>query len=222
MTAPRAPHLDHLLAGCTAVIVGSAPFSTRPTGWDNSFRVLTVNASQMAARDWLTERPDITLMQFNQIEGTNPSAHEVRRVLKGQSTGLLCMLHWRHDIARLDRGLAAIGYGYDTLRLISRYERIQLMREATGRLNLELDIDTKWSNGIVAAALALQSGASRAILTGINPHSTGHAYSGLGLTRLHAQADLQALRMFIDRGNAIYTADPSVAASTGLPLWGQA
>lgn len=219
MAAPTAPDLSGLLQHRNVVIVGSAPFSTRPAGWDAGFRVVTINASQMAARGWLSEVPDVTLMQFNQIEGTNANAVEVRRVLNGQRTGLLYMLHWRHDMARLQKGLAAFDYGCDDLRLIGRYERIALMRAATGRLNLELEADSKWSNGIVAAALAIHSGAKNVILTGINPKSSGHAYNGLGLTRLHADSDLEALGLFAARGYPVWTADPGVAESTGLPLW---
>lgn len=219
MLAPTAPRPEGVLQGRNVVIVGSAPFSTRPAGWDETYRVVSINASQMAARGWLNQQPDVTLMQFNQIEGTNANATEVRRVLNGQRTGILYVLHWRHDMARLRRGLAAFDYDCDDLRLIGRYERIALMRAVTGRLNLELEADSKWSNGIVAAALAIHCGARNVILTGINPKSTGHGYNSLGLTRLHADSDLEALHLFIARGYPVWTADPGVAESTGLPLW---
>ncbi|WP_347266804.1 hypothetical protein [Paracoccus sp. (in: a-proteobacteria)] len=219
LLAPTAPRLEGELRGRDVVIVGSAPVSTRPAGWDGNFRVISINASQMAARAWLSETPDVTLMQFNQIEGTNANAREVRRVLAGQRTGILYVIHWRHGLARLQAGLAGFGYGCDSLRLMGRYERIALMRAATGRLNLELEADSKWSNGIVAAALAIHSGARNVILTGINPKSSGHGYNALDLKRLHADSDLEALRLFLARGYPLHTADPGVAAATGLPLW---
>ncbi|MFG6083594.1 hypothetical protein ACEUZ9_005312 [Paracoccus litorisediminis] len=216
---PQVPQFSDILQGRTAVVVGSAPSSTRPIGWDTSFRVIAINASQSAASGWLLERPDITLMQFNQIEGQNPQAIEVRRVLQGKSTGRLVIMHWRHDLPRLERGIAAFGYGYDQLSLMSRYERIALMRECTGKLNLELDAASKWSNGITGAALALKSGAERVILTGINPLSAGHAYNNLGLARLHASADLEALHLFRAKRYPVFTADPHVAEATGIALW---
>ncbi|WP_211596252.1 hypothetical protein [Paracoccus aestuariivivens] len=219
LTAPRIPDLGPVLQGRTAVVVGSAPFSTRPAEWDAGFRVITINASQIAARNWLIETPDVTLMQFNQIEGQNPNALEVRRVLRGQSTGLLYMLHWRHDLDRLKHGLISFDYRYDQLRLMSRYERVALMHKATGKLNLELEADTKWSNGIVAAALSLVSGAEKVILTGINPLSSGHGYNAIGLARLHTGPDLEAMQLFAARGYPVFTADHPVAEATGLPLW---
>jgi hypothetical protein len=213
------PPVIGLLEGKTVVVVGSAPFSTPPQGWDDTFRVMTINASQIAARAWLSQRPDVTLMQFNQIEGQNTTASEVRRVLRDQHTGFLYVLNWRHDMARLERGLAAFGYHYSDLRVMGRYERIALMRAVTGVLNLELETEMKWSNGIVGAALALHSGAARVILTGIDPGSTGHGYNQLGLTRRHAQLDSQALDLFMRGGRPVFTADPQVADTTPLPLW---
>ena len=217
--SPEVPSLAGLLQGQTVVVLGSAPLSTRPAGMDESFKVVTINASQAAARSWLTVGPDVTLMQFNQIEGKNPGAEEVRRVLSGQGTKLLYMLHWRHDRPRLERGLAAFDYGYQQLLMMSRYERIALMHEVAGTLNLELDAGTKWSNGVIATALAIQGNAARVILTGIDPMSQGHAYNGLRLSRLHADMDAEALKLFIRKGYPIFTADPWVSKRLDLPLW---
>lgn len=215
----QAPKLEPTLGGKTVVVVGSAPFSTRPAGWDDHFRVITINASQAAAARWLTEKPDVTLMQFNQIEGQNTSAVEVRRVLTGHGTGVLIVLHWRHDLQRLVDGLSGFSYSHDELQIMDRYERIALMRQVTGKLNLELEAETKWSNGIVGAALAVHSGAARVILTGIDPLSTGHGYNDLGLTRLHATADMEAIDLFLRLGYPVHTADPGVAERTHIPLW---
>ena len=219
LAAPRVPNLERLLLGKTVVVAGSAPFSTKPLGWDDSFRVLTINASQIAAQGWLPHPPDVTLMQFNQIEGLNPAAVEVRRVLQHQKTGLLCLLNWRHERERLLRGLEAFDYRYNELTLISRHERIALMHRMTGRLNLELEGEAKWSNGIVGAALALASGAANVVLTGIDPLSKGHKYNSLNLSRMHQETDLEALQIFRDQRLPVFTADPNVAQSVGLPLW---
>ncbi|SEH99846.1 hypothetical protein SAMN05216228_1015118 [Rhizobium tibeticum] len=219
LAAPRVPDLRRLLHGRNVVVVGSAPFSTKVCGWDDSFRVLTINASQVAAEGWLTRPPDVTLMQFNQIEGPNAAAVEVRRVLQHAKTGLLCVLNWRHELDRLLRGLDAFDYRYDDLMLISRHERIALMHRMTGRLNLELEGEGKWSNGIVGAALAINSGAANVILTGIDPLSKGHKYNSLNLSRMHRETDLLALQIFAEQRLPVFTADPHVAQSTNLALW---
>ncbi|MBW9114809.1 membrane-anchored protein [Rhizobium cauense] len=219
LAAPQVPNLEELFKGKNVVVVGSAPVSTEPPGWNDRFRVLTINASQVAATAWLKQAPDATLMQFNQIEGTNPAALEVRKVLKHQKTGMLCILNWRHDLPRLQRGIEAFQYSYDELKLISRHERIALMHRMTGRLNLEMEGEAKWSNGIVGVALAINSGAANVILTGIDPLSNGHKYNSLDLSRMHKETDLEALKAFREREMPIFTADPHVAQSTNLPLW---
>ncbi|MDI7862213.1 membrane-anchored protein [Rhizobiaceae bacterium n13] len=216
---PQAPVLREKLAGRTVVIVGSAPVSTKPEGLDDSFRVLTINASQVVAQGWGIEQPDVTLMQFNQIEGTNTNAVEVRRVLSHQRTGLLYMLLWRHGLDRLKAGLEAFDYRYEDLRLIDRYERVELIRQVTGVLNFELEAESKWSNGIIGTVLAIHSGAKNVILTGINPNSSGHIYNNENLNRLHASKDLEMLLRLRDMQCPIFTADEIVARDTGLPLW---
>lgn len=216
---PVAPALNEQLSGRTVVVVGSAPYSTKPEGFDSSFRVMSVNASQIVTRDWGIECPDVTLMQFNQIEGENTNAVEVRRVLQRQRTGLLYVLLWRHGRARLEMGLSRFEYQYEQLRIMDRYERVELMRQVSGELNFELDAETKWSNGVVGAVLALQSGARSVILTGINPNSSGHIYNNEDLTRKHTTMDLQMLMRLREMKYSIYTADEPVAEATGLPLW---
>lgn len=217
---PTAPDLSEQLSDRTVVVVGSAPCSTKPEGFDSSYRVMTVNASQVVTRDWGIDRPDVTLMQFNQIEGDNTNAVEVRRVLRRQRTGLLYLLLWRHSRERLERGLKAFDYQYEQLRLMDRYERVELMKRVTGELNFELDAESKWSNGIVGAVLALNSGARNVILTGINPKSSGHIYNNEALHRKHATKDLEMLARLREMNCPIYTADETVAEATGLPRWG--
>ena len=216
---PSAPDLGKLFFDRTVVVVGSAPISNKPEGFDASFRVMSINASQVVTRGWGVACPDVTLMQFNQIEGENTNAVEVRRVLQGQRTGLLYVLLWRHGRERLERGLSAFEYGYDELRLMDRYERVELMRCVTGDLNFELDAESKWSNGIIGAVLALHSGARHVILTGINPCSSGHVYNNEDLHRKHATKDQDMLRRLRELQFPVYTADEPVAAATGLPLW---
>ncbi|EPE97101.1 membrane-anchored protein [Rhizobium grahamii CCGE 502] len=93
------------------------------------------------------------------------------------------------------------------------------MHRMTGKLNLELEGEAKWSNGIVGAALALASGAANVVLTAIDPLSKGHKYNSLDLSRMHQETDLQALRIFRERRLPVFTADPNVAQSIDLPLW---
>lgn len=202
------------------VVVGSAPVSHKPARFDDSFRVITVNGSQAVTKSWGVDAPDVTLMQFNQIEGTNANAVEVRRVLNGERTGHLYVLLWRkNDRPRLEQGLKAFNYRYDHLTIVDKYERMALLDKVAGLKSLELDADSKCSNGINSVLFALHNGASAVIITGINPNSGGHAYNKENLSRLHVQMDAKILHSLMQQGYPIYTADPAVSASFGLPLW---
>lgn len=202
------------------VVVGSAPVSHKPEGMDERFSVITINGSQSVAARWGVEVPDITFMMFNQIEGTTPNALEVRRVLSGQRTKQLFVFLWRKsERARLERGLRAFDYAYDQLYIIDRYERMALLDKAAGLRSLELCADTKVSNGINAVLFALYHRAPAVIITGIDPGSKGHAYNEKGLQRLHARMDQALLERLRARGAPIFTADPAVSESSGIPVW---
>jgi hypothetical protein len=201
------------------VVVGSAPISNKPAGFDTSFRVITVNGAQMVTSKWGVEAPDITFMMFNQVRGTNTNAVEVRRVLNGQRTRHLFVLLWREGLPSLQEGLRAFDYRYDSLRIVGRYQRMALLDRICGFSSVELDAESKCSNGINAALFAFYNGAPAVILTGISPHTTGHAYNRENLPRFHKDMDQKVLHALRDRGYPIYTADPDVAEATGIPLW---
>ncbi|HUH50371.1 MAG TPA: membrane-anchored protein [Mycoplana sp.] len=201
------------------VVVGSAPVSNKPAGFDESFRVITINGSQMVTAKWGIEKPDVTFMMFNQVRGDNTNALEVRRVLKGQSTGVLYVLLWRDGLPSLQEGLQAFDYQHDDLRLIDRYQRMALLDCMCGLKSDELDREDKCSNGIYAALFALYNGAPAVILTGISPQASGHVYNQENLPRFHKDMDQKALQALIDRRYPLFTADPDVAESSGIPLW---
>ncbi len=200
-------------------VVGSAPISTRPQGFGSDMMVFTINGSQSVAAGWGVDIPDVTFMQFNQIEGKGPNAQAVRRVLNGRRTRRLCVMRWKKDRARLERGLSAFDYRADDLVIVGRENRVALYHRVMGRPNFERDNHQKYSNGITAVLYAFASGAPAVIITGIDPTSTGHVYNDLNLKRLHASTDLEVLQTLYRRGLPLYTADAHVAQKTGLPIW---
>ena len=202
------------------VVVGSAPVSHKPTGWGPDFSVITINGSQSVIKSWGTAAPDITFLQFNQIEGTNTNAVEVRRVLSGQRTGALYVFLWRKDDRpRLEKGLRAFDYKYNSLQIVDRYERMALLDRVAGVQSLELDTESKCSNGMNAVLFAFHNGAPAVIISGINPNSAGHAYNQAGLVRAHVQMDKGIVAKLLSENRPLYTADPAVSEEMGIPLW---
>lgn len=218
LTRPKPPVLTEPFRG-PVLVVGSAPVSHKPVDFDESFRVITINGSQMVTKAWGIEAPDVALVQFNQIEGTNTNAVEVRRVLNGERAKMLYVLLWRKDRQRLEDGLKAFNYRYDTLEIVDRYKRMALLDRVGGVKCSELGADDKCSNGINAVLFALYNGATAVIITGINPDSGGHVYNQENLTRLHVRKDKEVLLRLIERGYPVFTTDPAVSQSVGLPLW---
>lgn len=218
LTRPSPPDAPFSFDG-PVVVVGSAPSSNKPEGFDGTFRVISVNGSQSVTERWGLEAPDITFMQFNQIRGTNTNAVEVRRVLRGKRTGMLYVFLWREGRAALEVGLNEFNYRYDGLQLVDRYQRMALLGHVCGFKSFELDAEGKCSNGINAALFALYHGAPAVILTGINPHANGHVYNNENLPRFHQGMDRKVIDTLLERDYPIYTADPAVSAATGLPQW---
>ena len=218
VTRPKPPVLADRFHG-PVLVVGSAPVSNKPADFDETFRVITINGSQVVTKVWGIEAPDVTLVQFNQIEGTNTNAVEVRRVLSNERTKMLYILLWREEFKRLEDGLKAFNYGYDRLEIVDRYKRMALLDRVGGVKCSELGADDKCSNGINAVLFALYNGATEVIITGINPDSGGHVYNAENLTRLHVRKDREVLERLIERGYPVFTTDPSVADAVGLPLW---
>ncbi|EHK56460.1 hypothetical protein [Allomesorhizobium alhagi] len=202
------------------MILGSAPSSAKPAGFDPaSYHVVTVNASQAKLDEWGVDKPAATFIHFYNVEGDSENARAVRRVLAGRRTGELYVIRWTLGLEALQSGLAAFDYRYDRLHQISRYHRMALHLAIMRRLNEEKDNSVKFSNGLTAVFYALASGAPSVILSGIDPRSAGHFYNGAGARRLHAETDLALIEELRRRGAPIFTADPDVARTTGLDLW---
>lgn len=201
------------------LVIGSAPVSTRPADFGSNYAVFTINGSQSVAAKWGVDLPDVTFLQFNQVEGKGANAVAVRSVLAGRRTKRLCVMRWKHDRERLQRGLDAFDYGADEIVIAGRYARMALFHRVMGRTNFERDNAQKYSNGIAAVLYAIASGAPAVIISGIDPTSVGHVYNDLGLKRLHASTDMALLDELRLRGLPLYTADPHVAERTSLPLW---
>lgn len=201
------------------LIVGSAPIAHKPTGFDDRFMVITINGSQVVTKNWGIAVPDITFVQSRQFDGMNKNACEVRRVLNGERTRLLYALLWREGPDKLNERLQSFNYKCDRIQIVNRYQRLALTRNLAGSHANELDAEAKFSNGIIAVLFAIQNKAPAIIISGINPDSSGHVYNDANLGRLHVKMDRDILVDLQQKGYPLFTADPEVAESIGLPLW---
>ncbi len=215
---PTAPRYDGGFKR-PVVVVGSAPISSVPLGFNPDYHVITINGSQVVSREWGREKPDVTFMTRNQLQGQNTNAMSVRGAVRGGSTGLLVMVHWASPLEELTSALRKLEYGYDDLKILTRMERMALHHTVLGKLNLELTSNDRFSNGITGVLFALASGAPAVIISGISPLSSGHVYNDANLQRSHGDTDAKTLRRLVERGYPVYTADAEVGHRIGIPLW---
>lgn len=215
---PKPPKLLKPFSG-PVVVVGSAPNSNKPIGMNEHYQIITINGSQAAIKQWGIPKPDFTFLQHRPLHGDDVYSKEVRRVLTGERTGTLYVLLWRDGIQKLNENLRRFDYGYDDVQIVNRYERIALVRKVAARQILEKNESEKLSNGVIAVLFALHHQASAVIISGINPHSTGHAYNQNNATRKHTQTDGDILVELSKKGHPLFTADPHVSETLGIPLW---
>ncbi len=201
------------------LIIGSAPVSHLPVGFDERFQVICINGSQAATQAWGIASPDVTFLQFNQVRGKGERAVAVRKALNGKQCGTLYVLRWPDSEHSLREGLAAFNCGFSDLRRIGQYHRTRLAESVLGRIISEGDNEAKFSNGITAVLYAFHNNAPAVVITGIDPFSSGHVYNTLNKERLHTNMDVQILRELSQRGLPLFTSDPRVSESVGLPLW---
>lgn len=200
------------------VVVGSAPTASMPVGFNASYRVISINGSQVVSHAWGRSKPDVTILTGKQIRGENTNAVSVRNVLNGKATGLLLMF-WNGTADEATAGLRRLDYRYDDFRILTKRERMAMHYTSLGTLNRELSRDERFSNGITGVLYALANKAPAVIISGINPASSGHIYNEANLKRQHADTDSLVLQSLIKRGAPIYTADPEVAQTLSIPLW---
>lgn len=216
----RAPALRRMDLSGPLLVVGSAPGSHLPQGFDRTtWHVATINGSQGIARQWGIENPDVTAMMFAHLTGNSRNSPAVRSLLKGYRTGHLMVMGLDHIKEGTAERLREMDYGCDSFEIVTRLQRSKFLREFLQTRYYDLVKSEKTSNGVFMIAYGIACGASPLVISGIAPNTTGHAYNDLGLPRKHQESDAQALKRFLARGYAIYTADPAVSEAFDLPLW---
>lgn len=200
------------------VVLGSAPRSSLPDGFDSTWSLWSVNASQCVAEKWGIGKPHITIMNGH-IMGTRPHNIDAKRALRGKSTGFLVLVF--DDMARLEptrSQLAEIEYSFDELLILTPARRAKIAHRMAGA-HIALGGIRQCSTGVFAAALALNQKNRPVVLSGLSLTANGHAYNDMGLRRKQTSEDHFALKRLSGRHKALATCDRVFAAESGLPVW---
>ncbi len=196
------------------LVLGSAPGSLLPTGFDKTWSLLTINASQVALKDELVT-PDFTLFGTSTLRN-KPTNREAKEVLRGRKTKTLILFDRGKFIDNQRLKLFRLGYSYERVVFLSTDERLHWIRDATG---IQVKDNTqKPSNGVAAAFLCASAGVKKIVLTGFSLTKEGHAYNNKNRERAHVHGDRTALQLAIKRGLPLHTNDKEFSEESGVPL----
>ncbi|GHA14295.1 membrane protein [Devosia pacifica] len=198
------------------IVVGSAPNPTRPTGLDQSWGVVTVNASQITANDFGLGTPDLTVMR-DAIMREDEHPQVVWAALAAKTTRHLVATiasPWDHGIEDYAK---ARGYLPDTVTELDRHIRGAVVVEMSGEY--VVTVSSGISNGILAMLLALKLGAKPVVMAGFSVTPGWYFAPDRKGPRSHVSADLRVCRAVARRGLPVFASDAIFAEHSGLPLW---
>ncbi len=198
------------LAGRTVLVLGSAPSARRPPAYCSDWPLVCINASGRVGESLGLEKPAVTIMASGALRRNKVSNLEMRDNIRGLATELLAIRSlgggpvkcaWRGVMAR--RRLAGLGFRYDGYAQLPPHVWRPLVSDVLGADAVEMAHNM--STGVFGCLLALSAGARHVVVAGINPDSTGHAYSSSNQPRSHASADRAVMAVLVARGSLSFT-----------------
>lgn len=202
------------------LVLGSAPGAPfLPDGFNDTWSVITVNASSVIAKQLGITKPDYTVMSGRMLHD-KPANREAKSAIKdGFTKRLILIERGAVDSGKAKEILNGINFAFDEYYPITHMQRAKITYKITGK-NLSFHSGTrKISTGLFAAVLALHLSAKNVILSGFSFSQDGHYYSSANLTREHRDMDRYLLKHFAEKGFPVYAADPKAQAEMNLPLW---
>src|SRR5690606_37269369 len=104
-------------------VLGLAPDAVAPDSFDETWSLVTVNASQAALNQIGCNRiPDITVMS-GQMLGAKPANVAAQEAIRGLSTRHLVVIERSMSKAEVERRLAELGYSYWAVTHIDHWQR---------------------------------------------------------------------------------------------------
>lgn len=200
------------------LVVGSGPNAALPPDFDGSWKLATVNASQVVAEGLGVGLPDVTLFGAGVLK-SGPVNLEAQQALAGRRTKALIMTKGSRRFSYGPVKLAMMGYSYETFHYLYRDICLGVVAEPLGE---EVPWPQRPSTGIMLAFLCIRLGCDQVVMTGFSLTRDGHAYNDSGRARRHSSDDAAWLGKAAAAGVPIATNDPVFAGESGLPLYGYA
>jgi hypothetical protein len=190
------------IRGRPTLVLGSAPGASAPDEYDPStWSLICVNASGRIAKDLGLGTPDITVFAAGAITRNSASNIEMRAAISELETEVLVVRLLNREFLKqftrriaIRRRLRRFDYRYNQLVFVAPAEWEPVLASLVGpQQQTQTGNNHNVSTGIFCCALALLSEARRVVVAGIDPSSTGHAYSSSNQPRNHVSADQRAI-----------------------------
>ena len=203
--------------GKRCLIVGSAPNAVAP----DLARIDTcicVNGSPWIAARFGIDRPDLTVITGHKTmvrDRYDAVASVTRDVWRDLSTRMLLFIEFGDKAKHARSVFAEANFKYEIFINLHRKEYAAIIEEVCGR---EMAIgDSRISNGIFAAAVAMWAGAREVIFSGFSMEG-GHGYIDHGTRRGHQRGDGRFFQLANNFACRVTTTSSELHRRFGLPL----
>lgn len=179
--------------GLTCVIVGSAPNAVAPD-LETINACICVNGSPWAARRLGITIPDLTIVAGFSTLDNKPARRATKSVWDGVRSAEVLYIEAGANAIEGRHSLNSAGFRYDTFNTLTTVERAVIIGDVCG---VELGLgsrDSRISNGMFAAALAIWAGAKEIVLVGFSL-TGGHSYMENKSEREHLNGDIAFLEL---------------------------
>jgi hypothetical protein len=193
-------------AGRTVLVLGSAPSARRPSAYGSDWPLVCINASGRVGESLGLGKPALTIMASGALRRNLISNLEMRDNIRGLASDFVAVRTlgggpvkraWRGAMAR--RRLAALGFHYEGFAQLQPHVWQPVVTDVLGAEAARMAHNM--STGVFGCLLALSAGARHVVVAGIDPGSTGHAYSTSNQPRSHAAADRAVMEILVARGS---------------------
>jgi len=197
-------HNKVLVAACEAIrgkkvlVLGSSPNLVLPEDYNESWCLITVNASGIIAKEHGLGRPDLTILSASVLLKSTAEFDEVREHLLGLDSRIEIVrflgggaLKRAIRMYRAKQTLISCGCTFDQAFGLAPNAWNGVVQEVMGEKDYQLARNI--STGVFCAILSVFAGAESIVTSGIDPGSIGHAYSSTDFTREHINSDFRIL-----------------------------
>jgi len=191
------------LHGKKILILGSSPNLRIPESFQNDWKVITMNASGVVAKEHGLPDPTVALFAVSSLLKVTPHIRVIQKKIMGLRGHFLFVRMLggglRKRSVRLFRSvgvLRRLNYTFEMASSMGPELWQEITLDVMGEENYHLA--RNMSTGVFCIVLAIYAGAKEVAVSGIDPSSIGHQYSSKGFERQHSNSDKRMLDFLVN------------------------